>query len=154
MSFHAVDHVGFTVSNLDRSIEFYTLLLNQPPIARKTWDVEYLGRISGYPQIKVEAAFWSLPGGLILELIEYHRPEGTQVDMETHNAGNGHIAFVTDDLQHDFARLSGRVHFRSAAPVRIEWGPYEGGWAGRLRDPDGITVELIQHPPGGPRLNP
>lgn len=88
-----VDHIGYTVSDLDRSVEFYAFLLEREPTARKTWDVEYIGRIQG-----------------------------------------------------------GKALFRSDAPVRIEWGPYEGGHAARVRDPDGITIELIQLPPGGVRL--
>ena len=152
MIFRAVDHVGFTVSNLDRSVEFYTLLLDQPPMSRKTWDVPYLGRIAGYPNVKLEAAFWQLSESLVLELMEYHRPAGARVDMETYNAGNAHVAFVTADIHRDFARLQGHAVFRSPAPVAIEWGPYQGGWAGRLRDADGISIELVQHPPGGPKL--
>jgi hypothetical protein len=36
--------------------------------------------------------------------------------------------------------------------VAIPWGPYEGGWAAYLRDPDGISIELLQEPLGGPKL--
>jgi catechol 2,3-dioxygenase-like lactoylglutathione lyase family enzyme len=72
--------------------------------------------------------------------------------METFNVGNAHLALVTPDLHAVFERLRGKALFRSDAPVRIEWGPYEGGHAARVRDPDGITIELIQLPPGGVRL--
>ena len=48
--------------------------------------------------------------------------------------------------------LRGFVEFRSLEPVEILWGPYQGGSACYLRDPDGISVELLQPPPGGPAL--
>ncbi len=147
-----VDHLGYTVSDLDRSVEFYSFLFEREPTARKTWDVEYIGRIQGYPGLSVEAAFFELPGGLTLELVSYIRPEHQDVDMETFNVGNAHLALVTPDLHALFDRLRGRAEFRSEAPVRIEWGPYEGGYAARLRDPDGITVELIQLPADGVKL--
>jgi catechol 2,3-dioxygenase-like lactoylglutathione lyase family enzyme len=72
--------------------------------------------------------------------------------METFNAGNGHLCLVTEDMERDFERLDGYADFRSEAPVRIPWGPYEGGAACYLRDPDGISIELIELPPGGPKL--
>ena len=147
-----VDHVGYTVADLDRSVAFYSYLLEREPVARKTWDVEYLGRIQGYPGVKVEAAFFSLPGGLTLELVQYRSPPHELVDMETFNVGNAHLSLVTPDLHGLFTRLKGRADLRSEAPVRIEWGPYEGGFAARVRDPDGITIELVQLPSGGPKL--
>jgi lactoylglutathione lyase len=147
-----VDHIGFTVSDLDRAIEFYSFLLEREPVARKTWDVEYLGRIQGYPGLRVEAGFFELPGGLTLELIHYLSPPHEVVDMETYNVGNAHLSLVSADLHGLFARLQGRVELRSEAPVKIAWGPYEGGYAARIRDPDGITIELVELPAGGVKL--
>jgi lactoylglutathione lyase len=146
------DHVGYTVSDLDRSVQFWARLLEREPKARRTWDVPYLSRIQGYDDVKVEAAFFDLPGGLTLELIQYHNPQHATVDMETYNVGNAHLSFVTDDLHRTFDRLRGSAELRSAEPVRIEWGPYEGGYAARVRDPDGITIELVQLPEGGAKL--
>ena len=146
------DHVGYTVSNLDRSVEFWSFLLDREPTVRKTWDVPYLARIQGYDAVKLEAAFFDLPGGLTLELIRYHEPAHSTVDMETYNVGNAHLSFITADLQRAFERLRGRADLRSAEPVRIEWGPYEGGYAARVRDPDGITIELVQLPERGVKL--
>lgn len=147
-----VDHVGYTVSDLDRAVDFWSFLLEREPIARKTWDVPYLGRIQGYEGLSVEAAFFELPGGPTLELVSYFRPDHQVVDMETYNVGNAHLSFVTPDLHALFERLRGRAELRSEAPVRIEWGPYEGGHAARVRDPDGITIELVELPPGGVKL--
>jgi catechol 2,3-dioxygenase-like lactoylglutathione lyase family enzyme len=146
------DHVGYTVSDLDRSVEFWSFLLEREPSARKTWDVPYLAVIQGYEVVTLEAAFFELPGGLTLELIRYQQPEHATVDMETYNVGNAHLSFVTSDLYRTFERLRGRAALRSSEPVRIEWGPYEGGYAARVRDPDGITIELVQLPEGGVKL--
>ena len=152
MYYTGLDHVGFAVSNLDQSIEWYSMFLDEPPILRKTWDVEYVGRIVGYPGVKMEGAFWRLPGGTVLELLQYLYPDPGRVDMETYNVGNAHLCLVVDDLDADFERLRGRVEFRDPEPVEIQWGPYTGGKACYLRDPDGISIELMQLPAGGPRL--
>jgi catechol 2,3-dioxygenase-like lactoylglutathione lyase family enzyme len=52
----------------------------------------------------------------------------------------------------DFARLraAGYDTFRSERPIDIPWGPYRGGRACYLRDPDGASIELLEAPPGGP----
>jgi catechol 2,3-dioxygenase-like lactoylglutathione lyase family enzyme len=147
-----LDHVGFAVSNLDQSVEWYSRFLDEPPVLRKTWDVEYVGRIVGYPGVKMEGAFWRLPGGTVLELLQYLYPDPGRVDMETYNVGNAHLCLVVDDLDADFERLRDRVEFRDPEPVEIPWGPYTGGKACYLRDPDGISIELMQLPAGGPRL--
>ena len=148
--FGALDHVGFSVSSLDRSIPFYTALLGEEPLLRKRWDVAYVGEILGYPGNVLDGAFWRLPGGTILELLEYEPPPG-RVDMETNNVGNAHLCLVTDDMDADFERLRPvGAEFRSEAPVEIPWGPYRGGKACYLRDLDGISIELIELPPGGP----
>jgi catechol 2,3-dioxygenase-like lactoylglutathione lyase family enzyme len=153
VTFSGLDHVGFAVSNLDRSVAWYTEFLGIPPSLRKVWEAEYVGRLLGYPGCRLDCAFWPLPGGTILELIEYLEPPASSVDMETYNAGNAHLCLVTEDIRADFDRLRGFVEFRHPDPIEIPWGPYRGGWVSYLRDPDGISVELMQLPPGGPQIS-
>jgi catechol 2,3-dioxygenase-like lactoylglutathione lyase family enzyme len=151
--FSALDHIGFSVASLDRSIPFYTALLGEEPLLRKKWDVEYVGEVVGYRGLVLEAAFWRLPGGTILELIEYVEPPPRSVDLETYNIGNAHLCLVTDDMDSDFERLRPLgAAFRSERPVEIPWGPYRGGKACYLRDGDGISIELLELPPGGPNF--
>ena len=152
MRFSGLDHVGFTVSSLDRSVAFYTALLGEEPLLRKRWDVEYVGRVVGYPGVVLDAAFWRLAGDTVLELLEYVEPPPGRVDLETYNVGNSHLCLVTEDLAGDFERLRGVADFRHPEPVEIPWGPYAGGKACYLRDPDGISIELLELPPGGPRF--
>ena len=89
---------------------------------------------------------------MTLELVEYHHPGHEFVDIETYNVGNAHVSFAVGDLHALFERMRGRAELRSEHPIRIEWGPFEGGYAARIRDPDGITIELVQLPPGGVAL--
>jgi catechol 2,3-dioxygenase-like lactoylglutathione lyase family enzyme len=152
-NYPSVDHVGFAVSNLDRSVEWYTRFLGEEPFLRKVWEVGYVGQIVGYPECTMDCAFWYLPEkAAVLELIEYLAPQPGRVDMETYNAGNAHLCLVTEDIDIDYDRLREHAEFRSAEPVEIPWGPYKGGRVCYLRDPDGISIELMQHPPGGPRF--
>jgi catechol 2,3-dioxygenase-like lactoylglutathione lyase family enzyme len=148
-----VDHVGFSVSDLDRSIEWYTFLLGEPPFARKLLDAEYahVSVVLGYPEAVLDAALWRLPGDNNLELLQYRKPSATRVDMETYNAGNAHLCLIVDDLQAEFDRLRGRAEFRHPNPVDISAGHFAGGRSCYVRDPDGISIELVEYPPGGPK---
>jgi catechol 2,3-dioxygenase-like lactoylglutathione lyase family enzyme len=152
VTYPALDHVGFAVSDLDRSVEWYTRFLGDGPVLRKIWEPGYVGEIVGYPECSLDCAIWRLPNNTLLELIQYLAPPPARVDMETFNVGNAHLCLETEDIEADYERLREHAEFRSAEPVEIPWGPYKGGRVCYLRDPDGISVELMQQPPGGPNL--
>jgi catechol 2,3-dioxygenase-like lactoylglutathione lyase family enzyme len=147
MSGPAFHHVGFTVSDLDRSISWYsTLLQAEPSAVQKGWDADYSADMIGYAGSSIDWAYFPLPGAGSLELVQYTRPEPRLVDMETYCVGNGHLCLVVDDLHAEYQRLQGLADFRTPAPVQIPVGPNAGGWGVYLRDLDGITIQLLQSP--------
>lgn len=147
MAITTADHAGFTVADLDRSIDWYSELLGSEPLMRKRSTDEYMGRMIGYPGCDIEYAYFKLPGTpTMLELIAYASPASAKVDTDTSNLGNGHLCLLVDDLHAEFERLSPTVEFRSEAPVEITAGANKGGWGAYMRDPDGITVQLLQAP--------
>ncbi|TKG71697.1 VOC family protein [Prauserella endophytica] len=141
-----VDHMGFSVADLDRSVEWYSVLLRREPLWRRIWDARYLSDVVGYDDCRLDCALFELPGGIHLELLQYLHPEPTTVSMETFTVGNAHLCLTVDDLDAEFERLSAIAEFRSKTPVDVTWGPNAGGKIVYLRDPDGITVELFQEP--------
>ena len=60
----ALDHVGFTVSDVGASVDFYSMMLGYPPLLRKVWDVEYVATIVGYPGLKIDVAMFGPAGRL------------------------------------------------------------------------------------------
>jgi catechol 2,3-dioxygenase-like lactoylglutathione lyase family enzyme len=152
MSRSAVN-IAFTVSNLDNSVDFYSEVLQATPFERRIWDTaetgDYLARRLGYTFVKMDCAFWHIsPDGVVLELMQYLNPETELVESSLNTVGNAHLSLVSEDVHADFSRLEKRGIFRSA-PIEIPWGPWKGGWAVVLDDPDGIAIELLQYPPGG-----
>lgn len=143
-------HTGLTVSDLDRSIAFYRDLLGLELITRWDSSQPYLRAVVGYPDAELRIALLRLPeergGGPShhIELLEYRRPRGQRGDANTYNPGNGHVAFMVDDLQATYADLKAKgVRFKSA-PVRITHGRNTGAKAVYLFDPDDITLEMIE----------
>lgn len=148
MSFKSVDHIGITVADLEVSVPWWSYFLESDPFMQGTWVAaeidDYVGDIVGYPDCDMSGAFWALPGGTVLEMLQYHNPPPGRVDMATYNAGNTHICLETHDIHRDYRRMRGRAEFRSPEPVRCAWGRYEGALTCYLRDPDGISIELIE----------
>ena len=153
MKYDSVDHISYSVSDLDTSIGFYTLLFDEEPFLRKTWTEEYGSRLCGYANVILEGAFWQLPQGPVFELLEFKSPGAESVELEIYKAGSSHLGLVCGNLEEEFARLrTAGVTFQSQEVIDIPWGPYKGGRAVFARDPDGIFIELIQLPPGGTAL--
>jgi catechol 2,3-dioxygenase-like lactoylglutathione lyase family enzyme len=144
MRFESLEHVGLTVSELDRSVRFYSALLGASPFYRATEERPYLGKVVGYPDCRLAIADFHLPGtGTFLELLQYLEPIGHAVSMETANPGIGHVCFVVSDLANEYERISAiGGAFRSPGPVDRA----DGGRAVYLRDPDGISIELQELP--------
>jgi len=75
-------HTSFTVSDLERSLEFYAGLLGFEVLWRREIEEKYFRDIVGFPECRVRAAHLRIPGSPhVLELFEYVTPRGTRVDF-------------------------------------------------------------------------
>ena len=139
-------HVGFTVADLDAAAAFYQELFGAPPRVRRIFDAPYTAEQVGYPGARLDVAHFDVPGSAaFLELIQYLEPAGAPVDVETCNPGTGHLCLASDDVDGAFARLVelGAVP-RSTAPIAITSGPNEGRRVAYFRDPQGLTIEIME----------
>lgn len=143
-------HFSFTVSNLERSIEFYRNVVGMKLVKTAVHDQPYTSIQVGFQDAYLKVAQLTIEGipavrsGHLLELIEYVNPRGEPTDTTTNRPGSAHLAFQVDDLQAEYQRMKALgVRFRSE-PVRITAGPNEGGWTVYFLDPDNITLEMVQ----------
>ncbi len=148
-------HFSFTVSNLERSIEFYRDVLGLRLVHRMVHDQKYTSSQIGFKDALLKVALFNVsdmpqgssPSGHVLELIEYVNPRGEPLNAATNRPGAAHLALQVDDLEAEFARLKAAgVQFRSDAPVPVTHGRHTGGLTCYLLDPDGITLELLELP--------
>lgn len=146
-------HFSFTVSSLERSIEFYRDILGMKLVGTQVHDQPYTSVQVSFPNAILKAARLTIEGipparsGHLLELIEYVNPRGEPTDTATNRPGSAHLAFQVDDLPAEYERLKALgVRFKSE-PVRITAGPNEGGWTVYFLDPDHITLEMVQPRP-------
>jgi len=143
----AVVHIGVSVADLDRSIAFWEGMLGTSGRDRRLLDGPQLGVLVGYPGVRIDSCWFDLPGGVALELLEYlDRPEEAY-DPGTAHPGNVHICLRVDDMTaaHAHAVACGARPV-SAAPIEIARGPKAGTRVAYVRDPAGVTIELVAPP--------
>lgn len=141
-------HVGFQVSDLDRSVAYYRDIIGLELQDRRIRDDPYLSEVTGYPAVVLDMALLREPAsGTLLELLRYPADLGTAVDAATANPGTGHVCFVVDAVDAVYERAMAAGHTAVNPPVTPTAGMWNGGRAIYLLDPDGIRVELVQRGP-------
>jgi catechol 2,3-dioxygenase-like lactoylglutathione lyase family enzyme len=144
-----VHHVGLTVSDLDAALRFWEGFLGVERRWETVLERPYIARHVGYPGVRIRASFVDLPGGSVLELLEYLEVERGPLDEGSANPGHAHLCLAVDDVQGAFDRAleHGARPVHPPGPVEVEAGPNKGARVSYLRvPPDWHTVELLQPP--------
>ncbi|MCU1506321.1 MAG: putative Glyoxalase [Microbacteriaceae bacterium] len=142
-----LNHFGLTVRDIHRSIDFYSRLGGTLAVEVAQFsgpDMDEGLRLEG---VDLKACMISI-GGTLIELLQYDSPRGSDYESGNQDVGSAHIALQVDDIHELHRSLSDDGYDFYSAPKRIGDGPFEGGYFVYFRDPDGITVELIQPGPG------
>ena len=147
-----VGPVGMTVSDMDRSVEFYSKILS----FEKVSDVEVAGedyeRLQGLFGVLMRVVRMRL-GDEFIELTEYLAPKGrpVPVDSRSNDRWFQHIAIITSDMDKAYALLRrNKVEHASTSPQRLpDWNKNAGGIkAFYFKDPDKHALEILQFPAG------
>jgi len=145
----AIQHTGLTVSNLERSVDFYVRILGCTLIMAQEKTGGYLAEIVGYPGASVKMAHLSDPSGHhVIELFEYIVPGVVETELEPRRIGNAHLCFMVSDLDAIYDAIKNEGITFISGPVAVDTGANAGGAGLYLKDPDGITMELFQPAPG------
>ncbi len=148
----AVDAVAMTVTDMDRSVAFYSRVLS----FEKVSDVEVAGgdyeRLMGVFGLRMRVVRMRL-GEERLELVEFLSPRGRPMpaDSRSHDRWFQHIAIIVSDMDQAYEWLrQHKVTHASPGPQRLpDWNPNAGGIrAFYFKDPDGHPLEILQFPPG------
>ncbi len=144
----ALHHVGLTVSDLDRSAQFWSDLLGAPASAVEHLAGPGIGRLVGYPGVKVDRRWVRLAGVVDVELLRYVDRGEDAYPPGTAHPGNVHVCLAVDDVasarHHALGCGAGAV---GEGWIEVPTGPNAGARIAYVRDPDGVTVELFQPAP-------
>lgn len=141
-----IHHAGIVVSDLDRSIDFYTRVLGlrmatEPSGQASGPVVDTLLRLPG---ASLRGVMLSV-GGQELELLEFSAPERESDDpIASHTLGAQHVAFQVADVRASRDQITARGgRFLGTVNV-IDEGPFAGLRTTFLLDPDDARVELVE----------
>ncbi len=147
----SLDTVGMTVSDLDRSVEFYSTVLSMEKVSEvEVWGSEY-EHLQGVFGLRMKVARLRL-GDEYIELTEYLTPKGRPipVDSRSNDLWFQHIAIIVSDMDEAYRLLrQNKVQHVSPGPQRLpDWNPNAGGIeAFYFKDPDGHALEVLAFPP-------
>lgn len=139
----AVHHFCLTVSDIDRSVEFYSGYFGLEEVLRTDLSGADISAAMEIPDTDLEAVLLAGENTLI-ELIRFRNPRGREFSAIHADVGVSHPCFAVEDLDATYARMKADgVHFNVPPQVL--------GWETKMtycRDPDGLIVEILE--PGGP----
>jgi len=149
-----VHHFSFSVTNIGRTIEFYTKLLGLKLQSRGHNKYDTLGTALfgtkwgiNQQQADLELVVMNI-GGTRVEFIEYKDPKAQPYHKNPSVAGSAHLAFRVDNIEETRRKLEeAGVEFHSPISTYMESGTIEWKWC-YFRDPDGIVLELVQQSQG------
>ena len=144
----AVESIGMTVSDMDRSVAFYSNVLAFKPISDVEVDGPEYDQLWGIFGVRARVVRMQL-GAQQLELIEFLAPPDVRpipVPSYSNDLWFQHVAIVVRDMEAAWAQLR-KHHVRQISP-RPQTIPASniaaaGIKAMKFRDPDGHNLELL-----------
>jgi catechol 2,3-dioxygenase-like lactoylglutathione lyase family enzyme len=145
-----IETVGFTVSDMDKAVEFYTNVLSFEKVSdTEIWgtEFEHLTAVFGARARVVDLRL----GNERLELTEYLTPQGRPVpiDSRSNDRWFQHIAIIVSDMDKAYAQLrAAKVRHASTGPQTLP--AYITAAAGikafYFKDFDNHVLEILQFP--------
>ncbi|MBN3895346.1 MAG: VOC family protein [Nostoc sp. NOS(2021)] len=143
--------IGLTVTNCDRSLNFYTQALLFELVSDITIEGQNYSDLQDVTGAKIRIVTLRL-GDEFIQLMEYLNVEGKPIpsDSQSNDLWFQHLAIVVSDMDRAYTHLrSFPIEPISVAPQTILSGNEASGGvrAFKFKDPDGHDLELIWFPP-------
>lgn len=137
-----LNHVGLSVSNLERSLAFYRDVLGMEVVIQAPFEGGRYEIITGLTGAKGRAVLLQLKGtSLQVELFEFSHPKPKPADPQRPVCDHGitHFCMSVKDIESEYQRLkAANVAFHCppqvSATSKVTYG----------RDPDGNVFELLE----------
>jgi catechol 2,3-dioxygenase-like lactoylglutathione lyase family enzyme len=142
----AADHTGITVSNLERSLDFWQNVLGFTFSHRAHQKGEMAEQITGVKGAELKLAVVKSPSGHKIELLEYLAPANRNKDASLRpcDVGHVHIALTVENLEPLLQKIAASGWKAAGEPQTLTGGPNAGKRVIYVRDPDGTTIEFME----------
>jgi catechol 2,3-dioxygenase-like lactoylglutathione lyase family enzyme len=137
-----MNHMSFTVSNLNKSVPFYNEILGLKLMNIADRDPSFSEKVTGIKGAYLKIAYLKAPN-CFLELVQYLHPEGKSIDTSTCNVGSAHVCFYINNFKSYMVRLRKNKVKIVNDPQIIPGGPNKGRLVVYTEDPDSNTIEFI-----------
>lgn len=146
MKIEWMNHTGFVVSNMERSLEFYRDVLGLRVQREMVMDGDIVSRLTGFDNARVHIAYLGNDMRHAIELVQFLEPPVTGWSRPPRNrVGTAHLGLIVDDVDEMYEELSGRgMEFVNPPALRPD-AVYP--WARKVcyvYDPDGNMLELLE----------
>ena len=147
----AVDSIGLNVSDIDRSVDFFSkVLLFEKVSDREVYGADY-ERLEGLFGMRARVVRMKL-GDESIELTEYLTPKGRPIPLDSRSNDRWfqHIAIIVSDMDKAYQWLrQNKVEHASTGPQTLpEWNKNAAGIkAFYFKDPDQHALEILWFPP-------
>lgn len=131
-------HVGFTVSDLETTVEFYRDVLGLEVLDRFEVSGQAFETVTGLEGASGRFAHLDA-GDVRLELVEYEPAGEPLEDSDLNQRGAAHVGLTVDDLESVSAGLPDEVETLSDPQTTAS-----GTTLCFIRDPEGNLVELLE----------
>ncbi|EWG48794.1 hypothetical protein FVEG_16330 [Fusarium verticillioides 7600] len=140
-------HTGITVRSLSRAIHLFQNILNLR-ILRTTHLCPPVSAVVGHPEAEIDIALVELPGGHLIELLEYSSPpkaEQQELKPCSWDLGSWHLCLTVESLEETLRALDSdeAAWSQLTAPQVLQQGPNAGKKVVYVRNEDGLTLELF-----------
>lgn len=151
--FKGVDHINIVVSDLERSIGFYSGFLGFKLKGTRVLQGAWIEQVSGIDNVRATVAFMEFEDSPAprLELLCYESPSGQHLGQNSiaNTIGLRHVAFCVSDIDAVYAALKGNGVEFVCAPMSVQAGVVQGIPAGKrlcyFKDPDGTLLEICSY---------
>ncbi|MBV9470395.1 MAG: VOC family protein [Abitibacteriaceae bacterium] len=145
-----IDHINIVVSDLARSVKFYSELLGLRRGFEATLEGAWIERVTGLKGAQAQCVFMeSDDPSARLELLQYLSPAGAAIEVNSlpQTPGIRHVAFLVDDLDALVQKLQAAGVPLVSEPVLV---PFAVSTMGQKRlcyfhDPDGTLLEAAAY---------
>jgi glyoxylase I family protein len=152
--FLSVDHVSWTVSNLEAALQFYCGVMGAQELFRlgpldaadlppgadgRDWMASHLG----VPEARLTLVMLKLTGNLNFQLVQYDKPaHRSQALPRNCDRGGHHLALKVDDVDKAVAYLTAHG-CKALETIKIDSGPLAGKKNVYVLDPFGHQLEIV-----------